>query len=447
MTSIREAAREVPVLARAQVVVLGGGPSGVAAAIASARQGADTLLVERYGFLGGMGTAAGVTSFCGLYAEVHGEIVQVVHGVADDILVRLGHLNALAKPHSILGRTAARAYDNAAYKCVLDDAVLGSGARLLLHAYAAAIVRDGDVITSLVVETKSGRGAIVGDIFVDASGDADLCAMAGVPFDVGDEDGALAYPTLMFRMGHVDTPRALAEGKPRLRELMKEAELRGAYQFRRRSAYINPQPHDGEWRANVTYIAREDGRAIDGTNALELSAGEHDGRRQVRAFFSFLREYVPGFERAYLLDIAPQIGVRETRRVRGVYQLTAEDVLGCVDFPDAIGVNGWPIEKHGGGDVEWRFLDGRGFHQLPYRMLLPRGGSVANALVVGRCASATQAAQGSVRVTGPCFVMGEAAGTAAAIAVSTATTPRAIDVAELQRRLASTGTFFGTNVE
>jgi glycine/D-amino acid oxidase-like deaminating enzyme len=442
MTSVTQSAREVPVLARAQVVILGGGPSGVAAAVAAARQGASTLLVERYGFLGGMGTAAGVTSFCGLYANVHGRIEQVVHGVVDEVLARLEHMNALAQPHSIFGKTAARAYDNAAYKCVLDELVLGSGAKVLLHAYAADVVTSADAITALVVETKSGRGAILGDVFVDASGDADLCARAGCAFDFGDASGAVAYPTLMFRMGHVDTARALAEGKPRLRELMATAEATGAYRFPRRSAFINPQPHDGEWRANVTYIARPDGRAVDATNAEELSAGELDGRRQVLAFFRFLREYVPGFERAYLLEIAPQVGVRETRRVRGVYRLTAEDVLGCVDFADGIGVNGWPMEKHGGGEVEWRFLEGRGYHHLPYRMLLPAA-RARNVLVVGRCASATHEAQGSIRVSGPCYVMGEAAGTAAAMAVSAGLEPAGVDVEELRRRLASAGAFLG----
>jgi hypothetical protein len=241
----------------------------------------------------------------------------------------------------------------------------------------------------------------------------------------------------MFRMGHVDTARALAEGKPRLRALMAEAETAGAFRFPRRSAYINPQPHDGEWRANVTQLSRADGRAVDATDHAELSAAEVDGRRQVVEFHRFLRERVPGFERSYLLEIAAQLGIRETRRIRGRYELTVDDVLGLRDFDDAIGINGWPVEKHVRGDTEWTFLGGRGYHALPYGMLVVAGRD--NLLVAGRCASATHDAQASIRVSGPCFVMGEAAGVAAALAVRTCAAPGAVDVARLRERLRARG--------
>jgi glycine/D-amino acid oxidase-like deaminating enzyme len=438
---IVEPARQTPILCRAEVVVLGGGPSGVAAAVAAARTGAHTVLVERYGFLGGMGTAAGVTSFCGLYGNVHGEIRPVVHGFADEVLERLSKLDALSEPHSIFGRTWGRAYDNAVYKYVLDQLVVEGKVTLFLHTFAAGLAHHDGHIDALIVESKSGRGAITGDVFIDASGDGDMAAWAGAPFEKGDPLGNLAYPTLMFRMGHVDGARALRDGKPALRALMAAAEQAGEYQFPRRSAYINPQRHAGEWRANVTQIAMEDGRAADGTSQAEMTFAEVEGRRQAAEYLRFLRERVPGFENAYLLESAPQVGIRETRRILGDYQLTGDDIVSLRDFPDTIGVNAWPIERHVRGDVEWTFLEGRGYCQLPYAMLLPR--SVENLLVVGRCASLTREGQASARVSGPCFVMGQAGGTAAGMAVKSKVTPRAVPIDELQSALRAAGVYLG----
>lgn len=439
----REPARDLPLYGRYDVVVIGGGPSGVAAAFAAARGGARTLLVERYGFLGGMGSAAGVTSFCGLYAQLRGgEIEQIVHGFADDLLHALEGRDALAKPHTIFGRNAGRAYDNAAFKCVLDELVTNAGAELLFHARVAGAAIDEDRLRAVFVETVSGRLAIAADVFIDGSGDGVVATHASVPSDIGDEHGHVAFPTLMFRMGAVDTPRALAEGKPRLRELMAAAEAEGAYRFARKSAYINPQPHAGEWRANVNYIARPDGAPIDPLDTRELSDGERFGRREVETFLRFLKERVPGFADAYLLEIAPQLGIRESRRVHGVHRLTGAEVLGSADFEDGIGVSGWPIERHEGAEVLWQFIEGRGYHALPYRMLLPAAGP-RNLLVVGRCASGTREAQSSFRVSGPCFVMGEAAGTAAAMARDLAANVHAVDPAALRAALARARVFLG----
>ncbi|MEO7760620.1 MAG: FAD-dependent oxidoreductase, partial [Casimicrobiaceae bacterium] len=188
--------------------------------------------------------------------------------------------------------------------------------------------------------------------------------------------------------------------------------------------------------------------AVDGTDAQSLSDGEIEGRRQIVDYLRFLRAKVPGFEGAYALEIAPQLGIRETRRLVGDYMLTGDDVLGCADFPDSIGVNGWPLEQHVAGDVEWGwFPDGsRGFNQLPYRMILPRrssAGGVDNLLVAGRCASMTHDGQSAARVSGACFVMGQAAGTAAALALDDNASPHDICVGALQQRLREQGAFLG----
>src|SRR5687767_10586079 len=178
-----EPGRRTPLFGEFDVVVLGGGPAGIAAATAAAKHQAKTLLVERYGFLGGMGTAAGVTTFCGLHANVHGEHRQVVHGIADELLARIDRLGGLNKPHVSFGKIQAQAYDTAAYKCAADDLLLGNGAEILFHAFGAGCVMEPEgTIRALIVETKSGRAAIVGRVFIDCSGDGDLAAWAGAPF-------------------------------------------------------------------------------------------------------------------------------------------------------------------------------------------------------------------------------------------------------------------------
>jgi len=445
--SIAEPARSTPVFGDYEVVVLGGGPAGIAAATAAARHGARTLLVERYGFLGGMGTAAGVTNFCGLHANVRGEIVQVVHGMADDLLGRMRALGGLNEPHLIFGRIHAQAYDTAAFKCAADALLLEAGVELLFHAFAVGVARSGEAIEALLLETKSGRVAVRGRTFIDCSGDGDVAHFAGVATEKGDAGGALLYPTLMFRVGNVDAAKA-GEAWRTIPERMDAAEAAGEFRFPRRGAIVRPQQHAYEWRVNVTQLKNADGSATDGTDARSLSAGEIEGRRQAVDYLRFLRAKVPGFEAAYALEIAPQLGIRETRRLLGEAILSADDVVGCADFDDTIGVNGWPLEMHVAGDVQWRWpaLGSRGFNQLPYRMLLPRRGLpgwTCNLLAAGRCASMTHEGHSAARVSGGCFVMGQAAGTAAALALAEGVPPHELAVPTLQQALAEDGAFLG----
>jgi hypothetical protein len=448
--AIEEVSRSTPVFGDYEVVVLGGGPAGIAAAACAARHGARTLLVERYGFLGGMGTAAGVTNFCGLHANVHGEIRQVVHGIADELLERMRELGGLNEPHLIFGRIHAQAYDTAAFKCAADALLLACGAELLFHALAVGTTRsreDGPV-DALLLETKSGRFAVRARTFVDCSGDGDLAHLAGLPMEKGNADGALLYPTLMFRVGNVDAARA-GDAWRTIPGRMDAAEASGEFRFPRRGAIVRPQQHAYEWRVNVTQLMNADGSAADGTDARSLSRGEIEGRRQAVDYLRFLRAKVPGFEAAYALDIAPQLGIRETRRLVGEAMLSAADVLGCADFADTIGVNGWPLELHVAGDVEWRWPpmpESRGYNHLPYRMLLPRrttAGGIDNVLVAGRCASMTHEGHSAARVSGACFVMGQAAGTAAALALQQGLAPQDLPPARLQRALAVDGAFLG----
>lgn len=439
--TITEPARQTPIIAEADVVVLGGGPAGITAAVAAARNGARTLLVERYGFLGGNGTIAMVTNFAGMHAILDGEIHQLVHGIADDILARIDHFGGLNAVHTVLGKTAAQAYDVAAYKLAADDLLMGAGVDILFHCLAVGAVVEDDAITALLVENKSGRGAIRGSYFIDCSGDGDLAYFAGAAWDKGDDDGFIQYPTQMFRVNHVDDQLALNEGKPNLSKLMQDAAASGKWAFTRTSGVINPQKHSGEWRVNLTQIPGPKGGPLDGTDVFDLTYGEIEGRRQVQNIFSFLKSEVPGFKDSYLLEIAPQVGIRETRRVRGQYTLTVDDVLQARDFDDTIGISGWPIERHTQGHVEWRWIEGRGYHQIPFRCQIPL--TLDNLLIAGRCASLTSEAQAATRVSGPCFAMGQAAGTAAAINVKGGIVARDTDITALQRQLEIDGANLG----
>ncbi|NNU42763.1 FAD-dependent oxidoreductase [Ramlibacter sp. B156] len=441
--TLSEPARQTPVWGEYEVVVLGGGPAGMAAAVVAARAGRKTLLVERYGFLGGMGTAAGVTNFCGLHANVHGEIRQVVHGVADDLLQRIDRLGGLNQPHGLFGKTVAQAYDTAAYKIAADELLLSSGVEILFHALAAGVVMDGPWrVQALLVETKSGRFAVLGQAFIDASGDGDLAAWAGAPYELGDGAGNMLYPSTMFRLNGINPERA-GKAWEVIPKLMLEAEAAGRYKFPRKTPIVRPQKSGIEWRVNLTQLANREGNAMNGTDARDLSDAEVLGRRQIAEVAGFLRE-VPGFESSYIVDIAPQVGIRETRRVRGIAQLTEADVLECASFEDTIGVNGWPLELHLKGDVEFRWPkipESRGFNHLPYRMTVPQG--LDNVWVAGRCASMSHEAQSAARVTGACFVMGQAVGTAADLALQAKGTAAAVDTAALQTRLERDGAWLG----
>ncbi len=441
--TINEPARSIPIIGEYEVVVLGGGPAGIAAALASGRAGRSTVLIERYGFLGGAGTAAGLSTFCGLHATVHGEHRRVIRGVVDELLERLDRMGGLNAPHlSVQSRITAQAYDISAYKIATDEMLIASGVKLLFHAYAAAIdMHSADRINAVIVETKAGRGAVRGELFIDASGDGDLAAWAGVPYEVGDGRGNMLYPTTMFRINGVD-PHKAGDAWVRIPKLMEEAAAKGRA-FPRKAAIVRPQKNPIEWRANLTQIKNPDGSAVSGLDADQLSFGEIEGRRQCWDVFEVIREVTPGFENAYIVEIAPQIGIRETRRIRGEYQLTVDNILGCADFADTIGVNGWPVEAHVAGDVMFRFhpKESRGFNQLPYRMIVPA--RVDNLFVVGRCASMTHEGQSSARVSGPCYAMGQAAGAAADLALRAGVTPRALDVQALQRRLEADGVYLG----
>jgi hypothetical protein len=299
-------------------------------------------------------------------------------------------------------------------------------------------MRTPQQIAAVVIETKEGRFALEAKFFIDASGDADLAYWAGAEFEQSDPT-ELMYPSTMFRINGVDAVAAGPAWKT-LPRMMDDAVRTGRAPFPRRGAIVRPQRDDIEWRANATQLRTPEGTALDGTKVEHLTSGEIQGRQQAQEVFRFIRDHHPGFEKSYIVDIGPEIGIRETRRIVGPYQLTEDDIRSCASFDDSIGLNGWPIEAHVDGDVEIRWPygdDPRGYNQLPYRILLaPR---VDNLLVGGRCASMTHGGQSAARVSGPCFAMGQAAGTAAGIAIERGIAATEVPIDELQGRLRAQG--------
>jgi hypothetical protein len=422
----------VPVVEEADLVVVGGGSAGTAAAITAARAGVRTVLVEDSAFLGGMSTGGCVGTFCGFYyRERNGDLVRLVGGFPAEVTDRLAARGLCYGPVPFK-TTAAVPYVPWGLKSLYDALARAEPAlTVYLHArFLRALGRDG-AIEAVTVATRSGHVAMRAPYFIDASGDAALALAAGANIEKGE---MLQYPSMMFYMQHVDLEKAL----PHLFELNDLLERHyTASGLPRRSGNLIPTGRPGEVLVAMSRVAIE-GRALDASDAAELTLGEMLGREQAERCAVFLREHVPGFDAAFLSDTAPRLGVRETRRVQGLYRLTAEDVLGGRKFEDGVCRAAWPIELHvANGLTEWRFLEDGLWYTVPYRCLVPAG--TRNLLVAGRCLSATREGFASVRVIGPCMSEGQAAAVAVAAALPRGTALPAIDPGEIRARLAALG--------
>jgi glycine/D-amino acid oxidase-like deaminating enzyme len=439
---------DLPVIADVQVCVVGAGSAGSSAAIAAARAGASTLLIDRLPFLGGTSTAV-LDTFYGFYTP--GTAARkVVGGIGDDVVAALRGLGPVVERPNTYGAGTGVTYLAEHLKVAWEQLVTGAGARVLLHALLQDVdVRDGRV-ESLIVATRAGLARVRATMFVDASGDADLCAFAGFDYETaGDLDPAQTLTTT-FRMANVDLDRRRTVSKVAFHALMAEAAASGAYDLPRREGSDHVTPVDGMTATVMTRLDSwrrdEDGRIVNATDPWFLTDAEIAGRRQALEYVRFLVDRVPGYEHAALVALGTQIGVRETRRVYGDYRLTGDDVLAARRFDDGIGLCGAPIEDHHGGtDTVWQYLPDGGAVDIPFRSLVVRDG--ANVLVAGRCFSATHDAHASVRSMAQCMAMGQAAGTAAAMSAGAATTgrggrapdPRDLDVAALRDRLRRDG--------
>jgi hypothetical protein len=426
---------ELPIFDSADVVVLGAGSAGCSAAIAAARAGADTLLVERYGFLGGTSTMV-LDTFYGFYMPGD-DARRVVGGVPWEIVARLQARGMVLERPSSYGAGTAVTYDPPTLTTVWEQTALEAGVRLRLHTLCLdAIVEDGQV-RALLVGGKNGLGLIKGRVFIDASGDADLCFRAGVPFEPAGADGPAQSLTTTFRLGNVNEELALAVKRPDLVRLMREANLSGDFRLPREEGSVHRTPTPGLVATNMTRVAY-----VDATDPAELTKAELEGRRQALEYARFLRERVPGYEHSYLVNFSTQIGIRETRRVFGHARLTRDDVLTARHFPDAIAQCGAPIEDHHpGSDTRWEYVPTNSTYDIPFGSLLPQ--TITNMLVAGRCLSASHDAHASVRSMAQCMAMGQAAGTAAALALHCGNEPAALPIGHIQAQLRADGALFG----
>lgn len=451
-----EIRRTAPVAAEADVLVIGGGPAGIGAAIGAARQGAKTILVERYGFLGGNATAGLVGPFMTSFSD-DGE-TQLVRGVFDELVRRMEALDGAVHPERVRKQTAYAGYrrhghdhvtpfDPEVMKWVTLEMMEEAGVRLLLHTFLVDVIMEGPRIAGVLVANKSGLQIIKADLVVDCSADGDVAFRAGVPMKTGRAADGLTQPmTMFFRMANIDDAeveeyrrRHPEEGERLFAGIIDEARERGEWTVSRDKVAMYKTPQDGVWRFNITRIQQ-----LDGTNAEHLTQAEREGRRQVFELVRFFRRHLPGFGNAMLIDTAAQVGVRETRRITGEYELTLDDLIGPTAFPDVIALCGYPVDIHSptgiGGGCTDEFPTANAY-EIPYRSLVPVG--VDNLLVAGRCISASHEALSAVRVMPPCFAMGQAAGVAAALCRQRGTAPREADTALLQAELLRQQAYLG----
>lgn len=436
---IVEPARSLPVIAEVDVAVLGGGPAGVMAAVAAARNGARVIIAERHAYFGGMACAANVNIWHQIWSPNHE--VKIIGGLAEEILLRLKQAQAI-HCHRPDWRGNYTICTESAKLC-FDDMVLGSGVRVLLHTWLAGAVRREDgTLEAAIVENKSGRGAIRAEVFIDATGDADLCFRAGAPTHTGDAQGKCQPPTLCFRIGGVDQEKARAAG---VNNGTIQREL-----FRQTMDYNGGKYPTFLWGATSVWARNElmlAGTRVPGTvcsDAHDFTRAEIEARYQMRWVLKQLKQF-PGYESLYLVDIGAQIGVRETRRIRGEYEVQEHELLEGVRFEDTIAQGVYPVDIHnpdGPGiafkylDGTSRIIDGAGQHTtsrwdgarsdapkrdtpcycVPYRSLIPK--DLVNVLVAGRCVAASHEAAGALRVMINAMSFGHAAGTAAAMATS-----------------------------
>ncbi|HXE22281.1 MAG TPA: FAD-dependent oxidoreductase [Rhodoferax sp.] len=435
---IQQPARDVRIAAKADVVVVGGGPAGLSAALAAARNGAEVILLERYNHLGGLASGGMVLVLDDMWDNHQNEIS--VRGNCMTMIERMAAMNLAVFPrqndwgndpdsYRRWGRWGAfdfhshetphpicfaAAFDPDAMKRVALDMVQELGIELRLHSwFSQTLVEDGKV-KGVICDTKSGREAILGDMVIDATGDLDVAASAGAPHTGGNY-----IMTTVFRLGGVDAEAAERferEEPKKYAELDRQAKkvLGSSWGY-----WWLKTPLPGVVWCNCPHIA-----GLDGLRVEDLTRAEIQGRKHIHALVDFVRSKMPGFEKCFLIDVAPQTGVRQTRLLEGEYILTKEDLAQRTRFDDSV-------------------ARGRDYY-MPYRVLLPQ--KIDNLLVAGRHYSVTSQAQKISREIPPCMAMGEAAGVAAALALNAGVMARHVDVKAVQKTLRAQGADPGDRV-
>lgn len=454
---VYEKSARIPVIASPDVLVVGGGPAGVGAAIASAKMGAKTMLVEQYGYLGGNLTVAQINPMF-TFHDVNGR--QVIDGIAGELVRKMvvegysdGHMTDLT-------------FDNASMtplnpegtKSIIFDMMEEAGVDLLLHTMCVGTITKNGKVKSVIVENKSGRQAICPKVVIDCTGDGDVAVMAGADYSLGNDEGIMQPASMFFRIGDVDT-KALRQWMKDNRDLLKDSPTDAEIDAQKGIAFLGLNelvkeeiakgnldeevanrvlmyelPHN-QFAINMTRLQN-----VSGVDAFDMTRAEIRLRKQVLQVFDFLHTYVGGFENAYILDTGASVGVRETRHIVGDYQLNENDILEGKSFEDGVACGTYAIDIHPGkGKMQIYTGSGKAVYEIPYRSLIPEG--LSNLLVAGRCISANSYAAGSIRVMATCMAMGQGAGVAAAMAAGNDAVTRNVDVAELRTNLVNQGQY------
>lgn len=429
------------------------------AAVGAAKAGARVVLVERYGFLGGNATAALVMPLMSFHNEVrrardaeaeetlrlfptdHGPGEPVVAGVLNTLLQRLFRVGGAVPPSPETGYTVP--FDPEHYKVAAMDVLDAANVDFLFHSFASGVVGKDGAPEGVVFETKTGPLVVTAAVTIDCTGDGDVAAAAGAPYEIGREDGLVQPMTLMFRMvefsrsrfaGYVREHPDQWRGVHGLWDLIKAAEAEGELDLPREDVLFFATPHEREVSVNSTRVA-----GVLATDVWDMTKAEWLSRQQMREIADFLTRYVPGFEDSYAAQSGVNVGVRETRRILGDYVLTGEDVAAGAAFEDGVARGSYPIDIHSpkGKGTLLRKLPLGGAYDIPLRSLLPR--EVANLLVAGRCISGTHEAHSSYRVTPIAMATGQAAGVCAAIAAHRGAAPRDVDSSIVQEELLNQG--------
>lgn len=446
---------------RTDVLVVGGGPAGVCAAVAAARVGASVTLLEQYGFAGGMATAGLVGPFMTCYDKT-GE-TMIIRGLFSEIVDRLVERGGAIHPSLVRAGSAYTSwiveghdhctpFDSEMLKKLLDDMLREAGVHVLYHStFVKPLLRGGRVAGAEVL-MREGVGRIEAAVTIDCTGDGDAAARSGVPFELGNSSLGISQPASMFfRICNVDSSaveadieknksRFHSEGGVNYRAFhwyVSEAQAAGEWDIDRASIGMYKGVRDDEWCINVSRVM-----GVDSTDTESLTRGEMEGRRQVEQIFAFMKKYIPGCENARLQASGSTLGIRESRHIKGEYTLTLDDVLHGRVSDDAVVLCSNSVDVHGRfGPKSGEYITVRdgNYYGIPYRCLVPL--NVDGLLVAGRCLSADSEAAGAVRVMPPCMAMGQAAGTAAALAVKSGINVRDVDTDELRSTLRQNGAY------
>ena len=422
-----------PVVKEYDIVVVGGGLTGVAAAIAAARLNKRVIILEKSATFGGAATNSLVNPFMGSATEKDGKFLQLSRGIFSEIIDELNAKNA----YKSNGGTGE--FDEETLKNVLTDMVISSGADIVFHAEMATVQAENGTVESVTVYYKGNEYIFKAKYFIDATGDANLCCAAGFPFRLGRESDSLCQPmTLCFRVSNVNMDLMFGGQWGEISPLYKQFRKEGKIKNPREDVLAFTTPHYGVLNFNSTRVVKK-----NPTDLFDVTAAEIESRKQAQELFAFLKENFTAFKNAYISSTAQEIGIRESRMIDGEHILTTEELKGCEIFRDRIAVGNYDIDIHspdGSGTSHYFFPKGK-YYSVPYRCLIPKGSK--NLLVAGRSISVTHEAQASIRIMPIVCTLGQAAGTAAALSADGETAVGNVDIKKLQQTLIDNGAFLG----